>query len=786
MCPVYCKSVRPISHSKSVCPIIYSKPIGSVNHCKPVRPISHGKSVRPINHSKPVHRISYSKPARPVSYSKPVRPVNHSKPVCSVYCKPVRPISHSISACPIIYIKPIRPVNHCKPIRPVSHSKPVLPVNHSKPVHPVSLSKPIRPVSYSKPVCPVNHSKPVCSVYCKPARPISHGNSACPIIYSKPIRPVNQCKPIRPISHSKPVRPVNQSKPIHPVSLSKPIRPVSYSKPVLPIRYLILISFISSFVVFLNKSANKLNIFHLNILMNFHMTFLIFKKYFKYIYIFDIFLFFEKVMEVIILIDYFIFIIVRVFKYLLLTILIICKSFFILFSILFMVRFAFTNIYINVTSNDNVNTILDGTFPVAFMAGVRIDDWQERFMSVSDTPKEDTESFNYIFRNYIILTLSYFFGNIFCKNKIINTTRLLLSIFIIFVSVYKFPSNQTDSDLKYCSNFEFYHAESVKLQDNLGIRNTDLAFFAISKLRNKPAYFLRFYQILLILSGDISLNPRPCQTQLNDDKTWDPLKTKGLHFCHLNVNSLLSKIDEIRDIANRIKPAVLGITESKLDSFVTNMEEIINGYSIIRNGRNRHGGGVACYVKNDLCFNTKKIFPNSIEHVFFGILIPKVKPTAVGIFYRPPNSNDFLNLLSNSFQQIDLNKKEIYLLGDFNINLFQNGKLLLKENQSNLVKDPTSSLISKYKELCQSFFLTEIIEEPTRTTCNTASLLDHILTNCAEKVSQKGVIDVGLSDHQLIFCTRKIRRTRGNMHNQIQTRSLRNYSAENLISTLKD
>ena len=131
-------------------------------------------------------------------------------------------------------------------------------------------------------------------------------------------------------------------------------------------------------------------------------------------------------MEVIILIDYFIFITVRVFKYLLLTILIICKNFFILFSILFMVRFAFTNIYINVTSNDNVNTILDGTLPIASMAGVRIDHWQERSMSVSDAPKEDTESLDYIFRNYIVLTSSYFFGNIFCKNKIINTTRLLL------------------------------------------------------------------------------------------------------------------------------------------------------------------------------------------------------------------------------------------------------------------------------------------------------------------------------------------------------------------------
>ena len=40
----------------------------------------------------------------------------------------------------------------------------------------------------------------------------------------------------------------------------------------------------------------------------------------------------------------------------------------------------------------------------------------------------------------------------------------------------------------------------------------------------------------------------------------------------------------------------------------------------------------------------------------------------------------FIDLRIFSFQQIDLNKKEIYLLGDFNINLFQNGKFLLKEN----------------------------------------------------------------------------------------------------------
>ena len=76
--------------------------------------------------------------------------------------------------------------------------------------------------------------------------------------------------------------------------------------------------------------------------------------------------------------------------------------------------------------------------------------------------------------------------------------------------------------------------------------------------------------------------------QVKNDKIWEPLKTRGLHFCHLIVNSLLSKIDELRDIINYVKPASLGIAESKLDSSVTNTEVNINGYSLIRNDRNRN------------------------------------------------------------------------------------------------------------------------------------------------------------------------------------------------------
>ena len=54
------------------------------------------------------------------------------------------------------------------------------------------------------------------------------------------------------------------------------------------------------------------------------------------------------------------------------------------------------------------------------------------------------------------------------------------------------------------------------------------------------------------------------------------------------------------------------------------------------------------------------------------------------------------------------------------------------------------------------------------------------------KISQKGVINVGVSDHQLIFCTRKISRIKtGGDHKYLNFCSLKNYTAGYYKETLK-
>ena len=92
-----------------------------------------------------------------------------------------------------------------------------------------------------------------------------------------------------------------------------------------------------------------------------------------------------------------------------------------------------------------------------------------------------------------------------------------------------------------------------------------------------------------------------CEKQINPDfdkssytysytDNWKVFSKRGLHFIHLNINSVLSKIDELRIIANKSKGGVIGITESKLDKTVLDREINIDGHELVRSDRNRHGG----------------------------------------------------------------------------------------------------------------------------------------------------------------------------------------------------
>ena len=134
---------------------------------------------------------------------------------------------------------------------------------------------------------------------------------------------------------------------------------------------------------------------------------------------------------------------------------------------------------------------------------------------------------------------------------------------------------------------------------------------------------------------------------------------------------------------------------------MTQYEINIDGYDVLCCDRNRNGGGVACVVRDDIGFNVKNCLSKDIEYIFCDVLRPKTKPFSVGIFYRPPNKANFLELLTDDFSNISPESTELYILGDFNINLFHQGiNVFEADNRTSIRLDNIPSLTKQYKKFC--------------------------------------------------------------------------------------
>ena len=105
--------------------------------------------------------------------------------------------------------------------------------------------------------------------------------------------------------------------------------------------------------------------------------------------------------------------------------------------------------------------------------------------------------------------------------------------------------------------------------------------------------------------------------------------------------------------------------------------------------------------------------------------------------------------------------KPIYILGDLNCNLLKSS-------------DPASQALLNF---CTSFNLTQMIAEPTRVTKSSATLIDVILASNKNLVRAAKVIQVSISDHDLVYAVLKLKRQRPKP-TFITTRSFKKYQHE--------
>ena len=183
---------------------------------------------------------------------------------------------------------------------------------------------------------------------------------------------------------------------------------------------------------------------------------------------------------------------------------------------------------------------------------------------------------------------------------------------------------------------------------------------------------------------------------------------------------------------------ILTLNETRLDDNISDKYIEISGYEIVRKDRNRIGGGVAIYYRNHLNVrNRDELVPEGVEAVCVEVLKTKCAPLLISTIYRPPSSKvDIFEKIENLIQNLDNENKEIILAGDVNCDLL-----------ANVHSNHTNRLLT----IANLFQLTQIIDEQTRVTEYTSTLVDWLMTNKPENISNTGVLHLGVSDHSLIY-----------------------------------
>ena len=97
--------------------------------------------------------------------------------------------------------------------------------------------------------------------------------------------------------------------------------------------------------------------------------------------------------------------------------------------------------------------------------------------------------------------------------------------------------------------------------------------------------------------------------------------------------------------------------------------------------------------------------------------------------------------MKNFLGTLDTENIEYYLLGDLNCDL----SVTDLDHSSRVLMDITGL-----------YNLSQLINEPTRVTDFSSTLIDHIFTNTPDKVVCSGVSHISISDHSLIYAYRKL------------------------------
>ena len=208
-----------------------------------------------------------------------------------------------------------------------------------------------------------------------------------------------------------------------------------------------------------------------------------------------------------------------------------------------------------------------------------------------------------------------------------------------------------------------------------------------------------------------------------------------LRVAHLNVRSLTAHFPAFLDAEIAELYDIIAVTETWLKPDTPSRLLAIEGYFLERLDRiDRVGGGVAFYIRDHLRYerlNDCDIARRGVESLTFC-----VGGTAFCVMYRPDHDyTEFLTHFEDLIDNLDTRFESIVILGDLNVNM--------------LAVDGYRTF--QLVDIIQSHGFEQLIDQPTRVTSTSSSLIDVIITNHT-RVDRSGVERVDVADHDLIFC----------------------------------
>ena len=234
----------------------------------------------------------------------------------------------------------------------------------------------------------------------------------------------------------------------------------------------------------------------------------------------------------------------------------------------------------------------------------------------------------------------------------------------------------------------------------------------------------------------------------------------------------MPKLPDIVRIIVKYSIDIISINETHLDSTINNFEVNIPGFSLYRNDRNRHGGGVAFYVRETISHTLRAdLSMPDIESLWVEVNSPDGTSYLLCSMSRPPSaSHDYYDKMIENIELVSMLNKEIVIFGDLNFNY----KL-------------DESLSSNPVHLIENLFqLSQIVTEPTRKTLTSSTLLDVILTSVPEKHLESRVLTIDFSDHYSVFTVIDTIKQRGKNgdHKCIRFRDFKHFDEQAFVNDI--